>query len=743
MMRNFLFRCSLLIALFATTLHAQTTGSITGKVIDEVTGDPLPLVNILVKGTSFGAPSNEKGAFTISNLPPGTYTLTASLVGHKTKEVADITVTAGNETVVKAIFLKDEAVQVGDVVVYGASFRRERITEAPAAITALEPADIQLNAGQGQLPKLLETQPGVDIAQNGLYDFNINTRGFNSSLTRRLLVLLDGRDLSIAFLGAQEWNGLSVPVEDLGRLELVRGPGSALYGANAFNGVINIITPSPRQILGTKLSLSGGEMNTFRGDIRHAGISGKWSYKLNVGRFQGDTWSVPRVTPPFEYDGFAYFLNSEIIPLNTNPVNSTYGSARVDYDLDDHSRFTAEGGLTQVQNEVYVTGIGRVQVTRAIKPWGRASFSDEHSTLQLWTSGRNSLEPQYSLTTGLPLEEKSLTMQGDYQYHFSMLEDKLFLISGLSYRYQTVDTRGTLMLDAHSDNMTGVYGQLEYKIVGGIKAIGAARWDRSTLHASQISPKVALVWSPTTNHSFRLTYNRAFQAPNYSEKFLHIIDPRSADPIAYFGNENLTVEKINGYEFGYKGILNTSAFITLDAYYNELSDFITDLAPGVNPSYPGQTIVNGRAVQIWSYANEGKVTESGAEVGLNFYLSDEWILHANYAYFDFSILEQNKNDILLPNAPTNKVNSGITYHGARGLEGTLSFKYVPSFDWAAGIYQGRILAYTLVNFAVSYKVTSNIQLSVNVSNLLDRDHYEIFGGSLLKRRAIGTVGMTL
>jgi len=729
--------------MFATHLCAQTTGSITGKIIDEATGDPLPLVNIVARGTSFGTSSDETGSFTISDIPPDTYVLAASLVGHKTREVSGVVVTAGQQTVAQTIFLVDEAVQVGDVVVYGASFRRERLTEAPAAVTALEPADIQLNSGQGQLPKLLETQPGVDIAQNGLYDFNINTRGFNSSLTRRLLVLLDGRDLSISFLGAQEWNGLSVPVEDLGRLELVRGPGSALYGANAFNGVINIITPSPRQMIGTKLSLSGGEMNTFRGDIRHAGISGKWSYKFNVGRFQGDTWSVSRITPPFEYDGFAYFLNSEIIPLNTKPVNSTYGSARLDYDLDDHSTVTAEGGMTEVQNEVYVTGIGRVQVTRALKPWGRASYSDDHSNIQLWASGRNSLEPQYSLTTGLPLEEKSFTMQGDFQYHFSMLDDKLFIVSGLSYRHQSVDTRGTLMLDAHNDNMTGVYAQLEYKVVDGIKAIGAARWDRSTLHSSQISPKVALVWSPTVSHSFRLTYNRAFQAPNYSEKFLYVVDPRPADPIAYFGNKNLTVEKIDGFEFGYKGILNTSAFITFDAYYNELSDFITDLAPGVNPSYSGQEIINGRPVQVWSYANAGRVTESGAELGMNFYLNDEWLLNANYAYFDFSILEQHQNDILLPNAPKNKLNGGITYHNPRGLEANLSVKYVPSFNWAAGIYQGRILAYTLVNLAASYKFTPNVQLGVNVSNVLDRVHYEIFGGSLLKRRVIGTVGMTL
>ncbi|MBI1808123.1 MAG: TonB-dependent receptor [Ignavibacteria bacterium] len=738
-----LFFCATTVVLSLTLgldLRAQSTGSISGKVIDEATGESLPSVNITVKGATVGASSDESGKFSITNIPTGTYTLVASLIGHITKEIPSIEVRTG-ETATRTIYLKDETVQVGGVVVFGASFRRERITEAPSAVSTLEPDDIRLNAGQGQLPKLLETTPGVDIAQNGLYDFNINTRGFNSSLTRRLLVLLDGRDLSIVFLGAQEWNGLSVPIEDLGKIELVRGPGSALYGANAFNGVINIITPSPKQIVGTKLTVAGGQLSTFRGDVRYAGTSGRWSYKLNFGRFQGDTWSVSRLNPPFEYDGFVYFLNSETRPLNTNPVASTYGSARLDYDIDDNAVATAEGGLTQVENEVYITGIGRVQVTRALKPWGRISYNDDHSTVQVWASGRNSTEPQYSLSTGLQLHETSFTSQGDYQYHLSVLDDRVFITSGLSYRYQTTDSRGTLMLDKHKDNMTGIYAQLEYKLTDQMKAVAASRWDRSTLYPSQISPKVAVVWSPHKDHSLRATYNKAFQAPNYSEQFLYVLHPTRA--LAYLGNSTLTVEKISGYEVGYKGIFNNALFVTVDAYYNELKDFITDLAPGVNPSYAGQEFIGGTLRTVWSYGNAGKVTESGFELGLNYYLSDDWILNSNYSLFGFSIIEKNPNDVLLPNAPDFKMNGGITYRNANGYEAGVTVKYVPSFDWAAGIYQGRILAYTLVNLVASYKLTPNIQFGLNVSNLLDREHYEIFGGSLLKRRAIGTVTMTL
>ena len=273
---------------------AQTTGIIRGKVVDQKTGAALPFVNVVVKGTTTGAATKENGEYEIKSVAPGNYTLIVRLVGYETQQTG-VEVTAGGVAVHDAKLI-DTSVLVGDVTVYGASKRAERITEAPAAISSIQPVDIRLNASHGQLPRLLETEPGVDIVQNGIQDFNVNTRGFNSSLNRRLLVLLDGRDLAIAFLGSQEWNGLPIPLDDVGRLELVRGPGSALYGPNAFNGVVNVTGLAPKDIQGTKVAYSAGELSLSRLDVRHAGTfgNGQWTYRANVGRVQSGTWSKSR-----------------------------------------------------------------------------------------------------------------------------------------------------------------------------------------------------------------------------------------------------------------------------------------------------------------------------------------------------------------------------------------------------------------------------------------------------------------
>ncbi len=725
----------ILFPLFAVHLcFSQTNGILRGRVTDEKSGQPLPFVNIVVKEAGTGAATTDDGMYEIRNLAPSVYTVIISIVGYETQTRNGITISAGEATTLDAS-LVSRSVQIGDVTVYGASLRGERMTDAPASVSVLGPAEIRLSSISGQAPKLLEVQSGVDIAQNGLNDFNVNTRGFNSSLNRRLLVLLDGRDLAIAFLGSQEWNGLSVPVEDLGKMELIRGPGSALYGANAFNGVINILTPKPKDIPGGKLSMAGGEKNTVRTDVRYAGMNDAWSYKVNLGRFQGDTWSVSRRGLPFEYDGFNPFLNTEVVDVDRSKVSSTYGSARADYEFENGATTTLEAGITQVENEIFVTGIGRVQVPRATKPWGRFSYSSDHLYVQAWGAGRNSVRPQVSLSTGLPLEEKSLVGQVDAQYRFSEMDEKLYVIVGAAHKYQFVDTDGTLTLASHHDNLSGLYMQLEYKWIEEFKTVAAARWDRSTLHASQFSPKLAVVWTPANGHSFRATFNKAFQAPNYSELFLYVKHP--IRNLAYLGNDQLIVEKITGYELGYKGVIENTLLVSVDGYYNQLRDFITDLAPGVNPNHAGQEILPGETIlrTIWSYGNAGKVNEYGFEVSADYQISPAFQVIGNYAFFDFKVKEQNANDALLPNAPKHKVNATVKYRTDQ-FEVGLSGKFVPTFDWAAGIYKGKVLAYTLLNLDATCNITPQLQLGLNVTNLLDREHYQIFGGSLLGRRAI-------
>jgi outer membrane receptor protein involved in Fe transport len=658
--------CAVLL-LSAPPAAAQETGSgtVSGTATRRADGSRLSGVSVSIQGMAISAFSGTDGRFTLQRVPAGPQTLLFRTLGYRPQTVP-VEVTAGMMQTVD-VGLEVQPITLGEVVVEAPSRAPERVVEAPAAVAAVDPALARAISVTGQVPIALATMPGVDVVQSGVHDFNVNPRGFNSSLNRRVLVLQDGRDLALALLGSQEWNALSLPLEDMGRIEMVRGPGSALYGANAFSGVLDIATPTAREVVGTKLTVAGGELSTSRGDLRHAGLlsEGRLGYRVNVGYSRSDTWTRSR-TDSTGSDFIAEYAAAtdqtvnrpapgfEVRPLNgqtrrpvsgaaageRDPLETVYGSARLDWYADNGSVATIDGGAAQVQNEVLVTGIGRVQISKAIRPWARLAWAARNYNLMAWYSGRNSLEPQTSLGTGLLLEEKSAILHIEGQYNRGLLSDRARVVIGASARQYNVDSKGTILAlgdDNRSDQYYSVFGQLEYRPDPKLRAVASARFDDSDLFDAQFSPKAGLVLSPNDRHSFRLTVSRAFQTPNYAEFFLRLpVAPPTASPgtlerslegyfatirtnfgadpnlpatptdlpwrfdsltsVLALGNAGLDVEKVTAWEAGYKGNVSRRIYVGLDVFSNRLKDFVTDLLPSavaLNPAYPAYVLTDG------------------------------------------------------------------------------------------------------------------------------------------------------
>ena len=208
-----------------------------------------------------------------------------------------------------------------------------------------------------------------------------------------------------------------------------------------------------------------------------------------------------------------------------DPLVNGYGSGRLDYYLNNGSVLTVDGGASQVQNEIFVTGIGRVQVAKAIKPYARVAMAADRYNLFAYWNSRTSLEPQFSLQSGLPLEERSDIFHVEGQTNFNFQQERGRVVVGGSVRNTRVNTSGTLMNlvnDDRSDDLYSIYGQVEYKLIPQVRVVGALRWDDGDLFERQFSPKGALVFSPDENNSFRFSVNKAFQTPNYSEFFLQV-----------------------------------------------------------------------------------------------------------------------------------------------------------------------------------------------------------------------------
>jgi iron complex outermembrane receptor protein len=837
---------------------------VTGTVTRKSDGSRLASVSVTVRGAGASAVTGTDGRFVLQRVPEGAQTLLIRWLGYQPQE-ASVQVTAGGSQTVD-VALDAQPITLGEIVVEGASRAPERVVEAPAAVAVIDPVAARSLSVTGQVPLALATAPGVDLVQSGMNDFNLNARGYNSTLNRRVLVLQDSRDLSIAFLGAQEWNGMSLPGEDLGRIEVVRGPGSALYGANAFAGVVNINTPAAREVVGTKVTLAGGELSTLRADVRQAGLlsAGRLGYRVNLGYNRSDTWTrsrtlitggdfiaeyaaatdqtVNRPAPGFELlplSGQTRAAGTGAASGERDPLVNMYGAARFDYYADNGAVGTVEGGATQVENEVFVTGIGRVQVLKGFKPWSRLAWVAPQYNVTAWYTGRDTKDPQVSLASGAPLIEHSAIFHVEGQYHHGFAGDAGRIVLGASFRQYNVNTDTSLMApqdDNRSDSYYSTYGQVEYKLLATLRAVVAGRFDDGTIFDPQFSPKGALVFSPNERHSIRVTVNRAFQTPNYSELYLRARAgaPRGAPDTlergleGYFatiranfgadpnlpatpvnlpwsfspftqpfalGNANLDVEKVTGWEVGYKGSLTNRIYASLDLYQNQLSNFVTDLLPRVNPDpvyplypltdggtnipqtltdldaylasrglpqthplraaiptlrggYNGLnglvvTLPNGQRAIYVSYANAGKVKERGAELAIGYHLTDELRVEGSYTFFDFDPPEGSlAGDQLLPNTPKHKGTLNVQYAGSQGLELGVMLRRQTAFNWAAGVFSGFVDWSQTLNVNAGYRVGNNLRIHAVATNVFDQKRFHIYGGSVVGRRVIAGVTAT-
>ena len=178
-----------------------------------------------------------------------------------------------------------------------------------------------------------------------------------------------------------------------------------------------------------------------------------------------------------------------------------------------------------MENGLFVTAIGRVQVVEATRPWARVAWGSDKFDLWASYSGRISNQAQVLLSNGAPIDERSCILQLDGKFHSSFLAGRGRVVAGLSVRNARVNTLGTLMAaenDDRSDRYYSGFGQVEYSVIPKVRLVAAGRYDNSNLFDAQLSPKGAVVYSPTPDHAFRVTASRAFLTPSQTEYFLHI-----------------------------------------------------------------------------------------------------------------------------------------------------------------------------------------------------------------------------
>lgn len=287
----------LLIATIATFVFAFSVQAqeVTGVVVDESTGEPLAGVNVLVVGTFTGASTNSIGNFTIRpNFSDGPVLIRFSYIGYRSLEL-QISEADANQPL--RVELEEQLIMSQGVIV-SASRRPEALMEAPVQVTRLGLQQVR-DLTSPDLYSSLSHLQGVDLNTSSMLFTTINTRGFNSAKPERIIQLNDYVDMQIPSLNFAAGNLNGVPELDIESVEIIHGPASALYGANAFNGVINIISKDPFVHQGISAMVRGGERNLFEGALRYADtfMDNRLAVKVNASYFRADDWAATSLDP--------------------------------------------------------------------------------------------------------------------------------------------------------------------------------------------------------------------------------------------------------------------------------------------------------------------------------------------------------------------------------------------------------------------------------------------------------------
>ena len=521
-------RMQLFVGLFLSTIlsvpfsnpAAAQQGTITGIVTDLETGTPVAEAAIQILGQEGArAATNASGNFRVS-VPAGTHSIVVTRIGYETSRTDGVTVETGASVPV-TIQLRSRALVLNRLVVT-VSRREEKELDAPASISTLSGEQISRMIARTPADHI-KALPGVDLAATGLTQSYVVVRGFNNVSSGRLLSIVDNRYARIPALRINAINMIPTTDMDIERIELARGPGAALYGPNAAEGVMHIVTYSPIDKPGSTVSLAGGERSLMQVLFRSAhAVSERFGLKVSGQYLRGNDW---------EYEDPAEVAARQANPGHPrigvrDPLNERYfADLRADYRFADDGEFIVSGGLNNSLSSINLTSVGSAQTHDWQYRYGQLRLLKGRLFGQFFMNQTHSGDNSYLLRSGGPIIDRSRTMAAQLQHGRDVGERQSFTY-GLDWQRIEPRSEGTIYGRNEDDDVlveAGVYLHSETRLSDRLDLVTAFRADRhNRLDGLNFSPRAALVFRPAEGHNLRLTYNRAYATPSTSSLFLDI-----------------------------------------------------------------------------------------------------------------------------------------------------------------------------------------------------------------------------
>ena len=628
----------------------------------------------------------------------------------------------------KSLSLED----LGNVEVTSVSKQPEKLQQTAAAVFVIRQLDIE-RSGATNIPEALRLAPGVEVARVDANHWSVAVRGFAGQFSKSLLVLVDGRSIYTPLFEGVYWDLPYVMLEDVDRIEVIRGPGGTIWGANAVNGVINIITKKADETHGTLTTLGSGTVDQGTGAFRFgAATASGLHYRLyGTGAIRGQEEHPDR-------DGFDHWRMGQI-------------GFRTDWTHGEKDSFT-------VQGDTYRGVSGESSFVPSLSPPAESAIegSDYVSgwdVVARWQHRMNhgsdiQVQAYFDRTNrqNFELGETRNTLDLDLVHHIVLREGQE-LTWGLgarispSFFVQTVAGINFLP-NQQTDSIYSGFAQYEIPIVPNKFTVTAGtKLERNNFSGFEYEPSLRMLWSPTSERSIWAALTRAVRTPSRQDQdivfdiFDEYFPVGGVEVPVYFqiqGNPSLKSEQLIGSELGYRQQLNDRLYVDVAGFYN-LYDNLQAYGPAsvAEANLPNPPPPPASQVYLYFALPYGNVVEGhtvGAEVAPNWKITNWWQLRGAYSYLHMSMRDKpgfsdvgNLLGTYAASSPQHVANFESSFFLPKRLELDGTYRY------SAMLPQYHAPGYSTADVRLAWRWREGVSFSLAGQNLLQPFHAE-FGG---------------
>jgi iron complex outermembrane receptor protein len=604
-----------------------------------------------------------------------------------------------------------------NIDVTSVSKKDQKLLKVAAAIYVITQEDIR-RSGATNIPDLLRFVPGVDVARIDAKSWAVSIRGFSSLFGNKVLVLIDGRSVYTHTFSGVFWDQQDVPLEDIERIEVIRGPGGTIWGANAVNGVINIITKSAKATRGGLVSVGTGSEQRAAATVQYGGAIGS--------------------TGAYRVFGKYFNIGSSPLPNNADAGDAWWGSHagfRSDWVLSPRDALTIEGDFLHSQEgETFTEVISRalprqetynnrfdVNVGDLLAKWKHTLRNGSDVSLLV------SYDAYHKANSGL--HETVNTANVNFQHHLEV-GTRNDVVWGLDYQvahfYDGTGNSITILPQHQTENLFSVFFQDEVKLTGALSLTLGSKIEHNAYTGFEYEPGAQLVWTPSVNQAIWASASQSIRQPSRVDYGISKDLATFSLPAGGFGLVTLSgtphtaSERLHDYEVGYRAQVNQHVALDITAflsYYHHLQT--------MEPQAPFFTASPGppHLVTPLLFDYKAHATDSGVEATATWKATNHWKLIPSYTFLNMKVLRNaSSGDTTVEQTP------GLSPRNQFGVRSFVDLPHHLEWDQTVGyvgaLPSGGVPAYTRLDTRFGWRIGESAEFSIVGQNLLRPRHAE-------------------